>query len=85
MKPPEEYVLQAGGRQRPNVVTRAAATAAVAQALADAERYRQLLMASLRRLPADRPITDTLCSFCLVRFVKHPDEVDTTGPNDPPF
>jgi regulator of protease activity HflC (stomatin/prohibitin superfamily) len=81
MKKPEEYVQQAGGRQRDHIVTRAAAEAAVAQALADAERYKELLLASLRK----RPSTETLCRLCHARFVEHPDAAYGVNPNDPPF
>lgn len=49
MKDPATYVATAPGRQTPNAVSRATAEAAVAQALADAEKYRTLLTRALRR------------------------------------
>lgn len=49
MKTPAEYVdAQCKGPERPAMVTHAQATAAVQQALADAERYKNNVLHALR-------------------------------------
>jgi ABC-type branched-subunit amino acid transport system substrate-binding protein len=57
MKTPEEYVLATTDGQRPTWFP--AAEAAVAQALADADRYRENLMRALRNTQPSTPTTGT--------------------------